>query len=38
MAFFVIFSLRMRGNAHNTTSGFKMDLRFFAGMPENLYT
>ena len=33
----MIFSLRMRRNAQNTTSGFKMDLGFGTGMPENLY-
>ena len=31
------FSLRMRRNAPNTTSGFKMDLGFGTGMPKNLY-
>ncbi len=33
----MIFSLRMRRNAQNTTSGFKMDLGFGTGMPKNLY-
>ena len=31
---FVIFSLRMRRNAQNTTSGFKMDLGFGTGMSQ----
>ena len=35
--FLAILSLRMRRNAQNTTSGFKMDFGFGTGMPENLY-
>ena len=31
-----ILSLRMRRNAQNTASGFKMDFGFGTGMPENL--
>ena len=33
----VRFSLRMRRNAQNTTSGFKMDFGFGTGMPKKLY-
>ena len=37
MVFLAILPLRMRRNARNTTSGFKMDFGFGTGMPENLY-
>jgi hypothetical protein len=35
--FFVILSLRMRRNTANSTSGFKMDLKFVLPVPKNIY-
>ena len=36
--FFVILLLRMRRNTINSTSGFKMDLKFGLPVPKNIYT
>jgi len=36
-AFFVILLLRMRRNTINSTSGFKMDLKFGFLVPKNIY-
>ena len=35
---FVILSLRMRRNTINSTSGFKMDVKFWLIVPKNIYT
>jgi hypothetical protein len=38
LPFFMILSLRMRRNTINSTSGFKMDLKFRLLVPKNIYT
>jgi hypothetical protein len=37
LPFFMILSLRMRRNTINSTSGFKMDLKFGLRVPKNMY-